>query len=469
MSSGRRSGAGGGRSARLFYALPMPVSRKRKTRKSKKSSARATTPSRASNTLTTWYGIGSDPVPRGSSILESLTTHRRELDARRESLATDAANDLVTGLVALAPSSTGSDLEDELCGRMGPLLREWEDAPVEDHVNPEKFIETLIHAATAALRGSLEDQAAGEGWRAPWQVLTAVTRITPELRPDQVAATLNELRRLPGGRRLPRLPEGPSVVADQVLWTRDAYGSRFAVVAAVQAPEGHRRWYLWDIDACGFKTVTVYSTYFTTPEQAFAQWQSGVGQVAAEAAKLALADDGRLLADLLPAEEGFWRAGGESAEQLAEYHRSRRLAEAVLNVLDRTNAGHPTNRETVVADAVTEFTAWLSEHRPDEPQPDELAELIEELADSWCIEDPPALYHTCSPHRVALTVRHLRNYYLDDFAAQLVTLLPDWTAWLATRNGTPPELAERCLPYANGAPHPELDADDRDGPARIAE
>jgi hypothetical protein len=98
-----------------------------------------------------------------------------------------------------------------------------------------------------------------------------------------------------------------------------------------------------------------------------------------------------------------------------------------------------------------------------------MAELIDELADSWCIENPPALYHTCSPHRVALTVRHLRNYYTDDFAAQLVALLPDWTAWLAARNGTPPELAERCCPYANGAPHPELDTDDREGPARIAE
>jgi hypothetical protein len=409
-------------------------------------------------------------VPRGLSIVENLAVHRRELDARRESLATDAADNLVAELVALAPSSTDSGLEDQLCGRIGPLLSGWEDGPVEDYVNPEKFVEALIHAAIAALRGSLDGQAAGaESWRAPWRVLTAVTRITPELRPDQIVATLNELRRLPGGCTLPRPPEGPSVVPDQVLWTRDAYGSRFAVVAAVRAPEGHQRWYLWDIDACGFKTVTVYSGYFTTPEQAFTQWQSGVGRVAAEAAKLAPAEDGWLLADLLPCEEGFWRVGGESAEQLAEYHRSRRLAEAVLNVLDRTNAGHPTDRETVAADAVAEFTAWLSEHRPHEPQPDELAELVEELADSWCIENPPALYHTCSPHRVALTVRHLSNYYTDDFAARLVALLPDWTSWLAARNGTPPELAGRCIPYANGATHPELDAENSDRPARITE
>ena len=64
------------------------------------------------------------------------------------------------------------------------------------------------------------------------------------------------------------------------------------------------------------------------------------------------------------------------------------------------------------------------------------------------------MYPTCSPHRVALTVLHLRNYYQDDFAAQLVALLPDWIRWLATRNGSPPHLTERChrTPSANLTP-----------------
>ena len=37
---------------------------------------------------------------------------------------------------------------------------------------------------------------------------------------------------------------------------------------------------------------------------------------------------------------------------------------------------------------------------------------------------------------------------------------PDWTQWLATRNATAPELADRCQPYAHGRPHPELGDDD---------
>jgi len=53
-------------------------------------------------------------------------------------------------------------------------------------------------------------------------------------------------------------------------------------------------------------------------------------------------------------------------------------------------------------------------------------------------------------------VLHIRDYYLDDFADQLLALLPAWTTWLAQRNATPPQLAERCQPYAHGKPHPQL-------------
>jgi hypothetical protein len=100
-----------------------------------------------------------------------------------------------------------------------------------------------------------------------------------------------------------------------------------------------------------------------------------------------------------------------------------------------------------------------------------MEERAEELARSWQFGARRALYHTCSPHRVALLVPHLRNYYQADFAAELVELLPEWTTWLAARNGTPLELAERCRPYALGESYPGLTYD-RTGPdpqARLIE
>jgi hypothetical protein len=61
----------------------------------------------------------------------------------------------------------------------------------------------------------------------------------------------------------------------------------------------------------------------------------------------------------------------------------------------------------------------------------------------------------------------MRNFYLDEFADQLVALLPEWTRWLAARNGTSPELADRCLLYANGQPHTQVGQDDS-GPDYLA-
>ncbi|HET8681329.1 MAG TPA: hypothetical protein VFM54_05580 [Micromonosporaceae bacterium] len=145
------------------------------------------------------------------------------------------------------------------------------------------------------------------------------------------------------------------------------------------------------------------------------------------------------------------------------YHRGRRLAEAAVAAVEPRRAAQQADLDA--ATAVKEFTAWLQEHRADQPDPSDqpeeidLAVLVEELADSWCFGEPAAIKHTCSPHRVALTVLHLLNYYRADFAAKLIALLPDWTSWLAMRNGTAPELAERCRPYALGEPHADVGSD----------
>jgi hypothetical protein len=62
----------------------------------------------------------------------------------------------------------------------------------------------------------------------------------------------------------------------------------------------------------------------------------------------------------------------------------------------------------------------------------------------------PTLYPFCSPHKVALTVLFLRDYNRDDFAAELVALLPEWIRFLAEHTGMAAELAERRLAYASG-------------------
>jgi hypothetical protein len=300
-------------------------------------------------------------------------------------------------------------------------------------------------------------------------VLIALAGILPYPLGEAASEAITQLRDTPPGRVLPAIPRGPEVTGT-VLWTRDRYGSRFAVAAPITAADQPARWYLWDIDACGHEAFTVHSGFYPTSEAALAAWRTAVGQIASAGAVLVSVDDPWLLADLLPVELGFMRFGGENVEQFAEYHRSKRLAEVVKRASPCRGA-HQGNGLTEAAAAV-EFAAWLRARDTDQrPLPGDLDELVEALAESWCLNRIDEVRAACSPHRVALAVLHLRNYYVDEFADQLVAMLPDWTQWLAMRSGTASELADRCVPYAHGEPHPRLGRDDSavDYLARVVE
>jgi hypothetical protein len=390
--------------------------------------------------------------------MSNLAAYRRHVGARRASLAAEAAEAVVADLVDLPPERPGSDVEDDLCTRLGVCLMESQDETVDDRVEPNALAAAIVTAATAAVRAALDELTAEpDGWRAPWRVLTAAARVITFPRGVTVDAVIGHLRGLPGGRVLPAKADGPTVTSE-VRWTRDAYGSRFGITAAFAMPSGPDRWYLWDIDACGYQPFTVHSAYYDTPAQAQAAWQAGVGQLAAGDATFATVDDPSLLAGLMPPVDGMRGSGGENAEQFAEYYRCRRLGTAAIEAVGRVPAA-VRRKDLDVATAADQFTAWLRQHRADQPQPDDLDVLVKELADSWCLDGPAAVYGTCSPHRVALIVPQVCDFYDDDFAADLVALLPDWASWLAARNGTAPELADRCRPYAHGEPHPGVDGD----------
>ena len=434
----------------MTYPVAVPVSRKRKkTRKSSHRSRLETYTSRS----------GPDAQQQELAVaMAGLGEYRRQLDERRASLAAAAARPMIAELVGLTASQSDSDLENELCVRIGRALAELDAAPIDDHVGPNAFANAVIDAAVKVVGTALAREV--DGWTHAWRVLTATTGIVNYPLSERATELIDDLRARPGGDRLPETPAGP-VITGPVLWTRDAYGSRFGIAAPFRTGDGPDRWYLWDIDACGHDVFTVHSRYHATPDDALVDWQAGVGAPAADGTVLAPVDDPGLLADLMPREQGMMRPGGENIEQFAEYHRSKRLAEAVIDAL-RSDFPH---RTSVRADldrttAAAMFAAWLREHRPDRPRPEDLDEIVTELADAWHISGPADLYHTCSPHRVALAVEHVRGYYQDDFAADLIALLPDWTTWLADRNAAPAHLADRCRPYAHGESHKAVTADD---------
>jgi hypothetical protein len=402
---------------------------------------------------------------------QGLAAYRDRIDTQRNSRAATMATDLVADLARAVADRPDIVMTDALCERLGALLTDDQRSLPDDRVGPHQLAEATLAAAeasvVAALRATSER---ADAWRGPWRVLSAVAAVLPDPYADGVDEAVARLQALPAGRMLPALPPGPEVTG-QVLWTSDRYGSRFAVTAPITTAEGPVRWYLWDVDACGHEAFTVHSGFYPSSAAAMTNWQTAVGRTAAAGTVLAPVDDPRLLATLLPIETGFRRPGGENGEQIAEYHRSKRLAEAVKRALPRSKAPSDVGGLTA-ATAAVEFAAWLRDRASSRSEPPEiLDELVEELADSWNLNHIDAVYATCSPHRVALCVLHMRNYYIDDYADQLVALLPDWTRWLTTRNATAPELADRCLPYAHGRPHPQLGDDDTevDYLARVVE
>jgi hypothetical protein len=375
----------------------VPVSRKRK--KSQKTAAAVRADRRRDNIRRI----------RSENAFRDLESSWEQGRVMRTELARPHAAELADLLVASPRTATA--LEDELCANLGVLLARLGDLPPDGgYVGPD-------HLAAA-----LADDLAARDGEAAARVLAAL------------AATLPEPMRERAGLRAPE-----RTVAGEVLWTRDRYGSRIAVIAPFGTPEGPIRWYLWDIDACDFAPMPVHAAFYASPEEALAAWQLGVGAVAAGGTSWRRIDDSRLLEDLLPNPQEIAAMGGESAEQLAEYHRCRSLAESVL---EQPPVITLKARETALDAGPAAFAAWWRK-RADRPEPEGLDGLIEDLFEAWPVIAPD-LFDTCSPHRVEATAGRIRSEYPGDQAV-LFALLTDWVTWLAERSGLPADLLDRSL------------------------
>jgi hypothetical protein len=350
-------------------------------------------------------------------------------------------------------------------------MAQFEGGSVEDIVNPEDFVSALLAALDERFHRPAE---AGADVAVLQRLLTVVAGVLPfpvsESASGLISAHLD-------ARTAKRAARGRAVTGP-VMWARDVYGTRWAVVAPFTSAAGPDRWYLWDVDTCGYEVLTVHSGFHPSAESAVAAWRESVGQAAAGGAVLTPVDDSETLDALVRGEAEEFRIGGENEEQYAEFLRSRRLGRTVRKAVRRVR-GQTLARLT--ADAATaQFAQRLRQigyhggivGEGDGAAPAGLDELAEELAGSWSPREHPTLYPLCSPHKVAVVVLHLRDYFQDDFAAELVALLPEWIRFLAEQTAMPAELTERCLAYASGElQFPGiLDDEGRSNPmARVAE
>lgn len=392
------------------------------------------------------------PTPSGAfpaGVFGELLEYRQKLAEHRTALAGDAAGAMIDALIAAAPGWSDDDLEDDFCVRYGAAMAQFEGNAVEDVVNPEDFVGALLSSIDERLHEAAE---VGADVTVLQRLLTVVAGVLPsplsESARDLVAEHI-------GARQARQVAHGRTVTGP-VLWARDVYGSRRAVVAPFTSADGPDRWYLWDVDTCGYEVVTVHSGFHSSAESAVAAWRESVGQVAAGAAALTPVDDAETLGDLLRGEVEGIRIGGEDEEQHAEFLRSRRLGRTVRDAVRGLRRQAPIR--LTAADAKAQFAQRLrqigyhggSVGDGEGTGPVGADDLAAEMADSWSPRYHPALYPFCSPHKVAMTVLHLRDYYQDDFAAELVAVLPEWIRFLAEYTAMPAEQTERCLAYASG-------------------
>lgn len=274
-------------------------------------------------------------------------------------------------------------------------------------------------------------------------------------------------------------PANGAVPTAAPLTVRNAYGDRWAVLApfAIDSLPDTAHWYLWDIDACGIQR-TVAAGVFATAEAALTDWRAAVGPTAATATPQTT-DDIELLGGLLSEHlrtgvfDGFL-VGDEPAELLAEYFRSRNRATALLESVDpggrrsrKLTRDRPTSEQ--IADVADRFADWCRQHGHG-PLPDK--DSVYSLVDQWISSNPAARRYACSPHRVRTMAVLLTDEFIDEYAREMLALLPHWVTWCAEQTGLDSDLTERSVDTANLVSTPEaihtLDRPESDS-ARIAE
>ncbi|BCB86554.1 hypothetical protein Psuf_038670 [Phytohabitans suffuscus] len=301
----------------------MPVSRKRKkkSQSGRKSQRQPVAPPQSRASL--------------ANAFSELFEYRRQLGEHRAALAGTEARSMIDALVANAPQWSDEDLEDHLCVRYGAAMAQYDAGAVEDVVNPDDLVRALLTAIDERLHQAAE---AGTDPAVLHRLLTVVAGVLPP--PLSESARTLVAKHL-GTQAATQVSRGRAVTGP-VLWAHDVYGTRWAVVAPFSSVDGSDRWYLWDVDTCGYEVVTVHSGFHPTAESAVATWRESVGHEAAGAAALTAVDDAETLGALLLRDdiEGL-RVGGEDQEQYAEFLRGRRLGRTAREAFGKTRDDRP--------------------------------------------------------------------------------------------------------------------------------
>jgi hypothetical protein len=334
-------------------------------------------------------------------------------------------------------------------------------------LHPRQWLRALAEETGAALRASV---AGGTGdWRQLWALLRGLALTAPPGDTDSETAKRARARfpdiKDPYVTALAEADKAAKLLADRGLASgtghpadgsraaggplvaRDAYGSRFLLVAPFgydeEAPD---HWYAWDIDSCWILAVAGAGV-FGSAQDALAEWQHAVGPAAGTALSPSPPETtARLLAPCLqtgPLSDML--QGSEPRELIREYYRLRRRARSL------TGSARATAASAAAASsggddpgAVREaFLSWYAARHGDVPQG--AADAADTILQEWGPRAHPGerSRYACSPHRIEMTAHLIREGYFPDYANAALRLLPEWTQWCIGQSGLTGGFAAR--------------------------
>src|SRR6266487_3474279 len=326
-------------------------------------------------------------------------------------------------------------------------------------LHPPQWLRALVEETGAALRASVAD---GTGdWRQLWALLCGLALTAPPGDTESETAKLARARfpdiKDPYVTALAEAGKAAKLLADRGLASgighpadgcraagdplvaRDAYGSRFLLVAPFgydgEAPD---HWYAWDIDSCWIVTVAGAGV-FGSAEDALAEWQHAAGPAAGTALSPSAPETtARLLAGCLetgPLSDML--QGSEPRELIREYYRLRRRARGLTRSAAASSGGDDPGP---VREA---FLGWYAARHDDVPQ--DAADAVDTILHEWGPRAHPGerSRYACSPHRIEMAAHLIRDGYFPGYANAALRLLPEWTQWCIGQSGLNGDFAAR--------------------------
>jgi len=361
---------------------------------------------------------------------------------------------------AVAWPSRLVDLETQACQLVGDEFYERLNSGLAG-LHPSQWLRTLAEHTGAALQASVA--AGADDWPQLWALLCGLALTAP---PGDAESETAKLARAtfpdiqdPYVTALAEAGQAAKLLADRGLFpgagppadgcrvagnpliARDAYGSRFLLVAPFGYDhESTDHWYAWDIDSCWLLTV-LRAGVFESAQDALAEWQHAVGPAAGtELSPGTRETAARLLAPCLrtgPMSDIL--EGSEPRQLIREYYRLRRRARILAGSAASTAAS------SAAADpgkALETFLGWYAARHDDVPQ--DLTDVVGLILYEWGPgTHPEDTRYACSPHRIEMAARLIRDGYYSDHANAALRLLPEWTQWCIEQTGLTGDFAAR--------------------------